>query len=88
MKNEELNSRYRALKCQHTETIPTVLDTYGGGKAVCYQCVQCGAGIKEVRKSKSGLSISELPPFDHDFKETQRQARKELRISMWKEATQ
>lgn len=81
--SKSFHAHYQSLKCKHVKTVPTALDTFNGGKAVCLQCVQCGKGIREIRKSKSGFNISELPPFDHELKKQQRQQRSELRTQMW-----
>lgn len=85
-RNKLFHERWKALKCKHTETIPTVLISHSGGPCVCLQCVACGVDTQEIRKSKSDFKLSDLPPFDHEFRDRQFQLRKELSAQMWNEA--
>jgi len=81
--DDKAGKRYRAMKCKHPNTHPTVYTHSTGGRAVWVQCLDCGEAVASERRA--GRNLGKLPAFDDNFRQAQKEARREIYLRIWDE---
>lgn len=78
-----VQERVAEFECNHPVTRPTQATKSNGVVCVYLQCVKCGEKTKEDKKAK--YDVCQLPQFDKEKQEQERERRKAARNRVWEQ---